>query len=100
MKLTNPFSAVKKKSCQQEILLLNLFLSVNYLWSKDKHFNLKVSVEIFFSLQIKIIKAFMHKFYHQQFLWNSKHPFIYYNVLSKNIKQIQHKIRLCFPGMV
>lgn len=100
MKLTNPFSAVKKKSCEQEILQLNWFLCVNYLWSKDKHFNFKVSVEIFFSFQIKIIKAFMHKFYHQQFLWNSKHPFIYYNVLSKNIKQIQHKIRLRFPGMV
>lgn len=49
MKLTNPFSAVKKKSCEQEILQLNLFLSVNYLWSKDKHFNLKVSVFFFIS---------------------------------------------------
>lgn len=85
MKLINPFSGVKKKSYEQEILQLNWFLSVNYLWSKDEHFNFKVYVEIFFSFQIKIIKAFMHKFYHQQLLWNSKHPFIYYNVLSKNM---------------
>lgn len=58
MKLTNPFSGVKKKSCEQEILQLNWFLSVNYLWSTDEHFNFKVSVEIFFFISNKNNKSF------------------------------------------
>lgn len=58
MKLTNPLSGVKKKSYEQEILQLNWFLSVNYLWSKDEHFNFKVSVEFFFFISNKTNKSF------------------------------------------